>query len=202
LFICEVGLSTRERILKSSMRLKKKKQATEELCDAVFMGPSLANETEELRTDRFSTFREGDERLEEANALLKRASELLELDNHSGAIQLISKAAELVPWHPKIAQLKLHSENTLLAMLESKLGNLEAIPFVQLRDEEILWLNLDRKTRFVLEKIDGRLNLGKLLSLPEMPRLELARILHHLLDDGVIAAKTGHPFPLKQRPGL
>jgi hypothetical protein len=182
------------------MRLKKKKQVDEEFCNAAFMVP-LAG-TEELHTDRFPSFHEGDKLLGEAKSLLEKASKMLELDNHSGAMELISKAAKLAPGHPKVLQLKLHAESALLAMMESKLGDLEAVPCVQLRDEEILWLNLDDKTRFVLGKIDGKVSLGRLLSLLGMSRLELARILSQLFDGGVIAVDAGNPPPLKRRQGL
>ena len=162
---------------------------------------SVAGEAEELRTDRFPSFHEGDKLLGEANALLEKASSMVELDNHSGAIELISKVAQLIPGHPRASQLKVHSESILLAMLESRLGNLEAAPVVQLREEEILWLNLDQKTRFVLGKIDGKVSLDRLLSLLGMSRLELARILNQLLDDGVIAVDSGRP-PLSPWAGL
>jgi hypothetical protein len=182
------------------MRLKKKKQVAEEFCNAALMVPLTG--AEEMRTDRFPSFHEGDKLLSEANSLLEKASEMLELDNHSGAMELISKAAELAPCHPKVLQLRLHSESILLAMLESKMGDLEAAPFVQLRDEEILWLNLDDKTRFVLGKVDGKVSLDRLLSLLGMSRLELARILNQLFDGGVIAVNTGNPLPLKRKRGL
>ncbi|MCL2626542.1 MAG: hypothetical protein FWD46_06990 [Cystobacterineae bacterium] len=165
----------------------KKERDAEDVDEAVLMSPSLAADLGDLSdTDRFPAFEGLDNRLDEANALLEKASRMLELDNHSGAIELISKAAALAPEHPRIAPLKLRSETTLLAMLESRLGNLEAIPFIKLRGEEILWLNLDGKAGFVLSKMDGRTNLSRLLSLPGMSRLELARILSQLLDNGVI----------------
>jgi hypothetical protein len=174
------------------MHLKKKAQVS----DAAFMLSSLPVEPDEFSTDRFPIFCEGGE-LEEANALLEKASGMMALDNHSGAIELMSKAAELFPGHPRISQLKLRSESILLAMLESKLGDLEAVPFVQLRDEEILWLNIDRETSFVLSKVDGRKSLGQLLALPEIPRLELARILSQLMDDEVIGTKACSPLSSK-----
>ncbi|MCL2012368.1 MAG: hypothetical protein FWG75_06240 [Cystobacterineae bacterium] len=158
--------------------------AMEEVGEAVLMTPGLA--AEGFPTDRFPAVQWLDDRLNEANALLEKATRMLELDNHSGAMELILKAAELVPEHPQILQLRLRTEATLLVMLESRLGNLEAIPFVKLRDEEILWLNLESKAGFVLGKMDGRTSLSHLLSLPEIPRLELARILVQLFEKGVI----------------
>jgi len=179
------------------MRLKKKKQATEEFCELMVVMPRLASEAKDLRTDRFHSFHESDARLNEANGLLEKASSMLELDNHSGAMELIEKAEALVPGHPKVLQLKLHSESTLLTMLESRLGNLEVAPFVKLPDEEILWLNLDDRTRFVLGKVDGQVSLDRLLSLLGMSRLELARILNQLLEEGVIAVSEQNPCSLK-----
>jgi hypothetical protein len=170
---------------------KAKKEQTQVMDEAVLMVPT-AGGASGLSTDRFSAFDGGEEQQEQANALLEKASRMLEFDNHSGAIELISKAAELVPGHPVAAQLRLRCESTLLVMLESKLGDLEAIPFIQLRDEEILWLNFDGKTYFVLGKVDGRMRLGELLSLPDMSRLELARILNQLMDDGVIGIRAGN----------
>ncbi|MCL2178461.1 MAG: hypothetical protein FWC28_06140 [Proteobacteria bacterium] len=165
----------------------KKEKDKEEGCEAVLMAPSLAVGLGGYgTTDRFPAFEGVDLEMQEVNVLLERASRLLELDNYSGAIELISRAEELAPEHPRVARLKLRSETTLLAVMESRLGDLEAIPFIKLRDEEILWLNLGRKADFVLERMDGQTNLGQLLSLPGMSRLELARILNQLLDNNVI----------------
>ena len=72
-------------------------------------------------------------------------------------------------------------------MLESKLGQMELIPRVLLKQDEIIWLNLDHRAGFVLAQIDGALTLEDLFAVSGMSRLDTARILVQLKDQGVIA---------------
>jgi hypothetical protein len=71
-------------------------------------------------------------------------------------------------------------------MYESKLGPLSAVPRVQVRPEEVLWLNLDHRAGFVLSQIDGQLAWEDVFALAGLPRLDTARILARLVDEGVI----------------
>lgn len=124
---------------------------------------------------------------EETKALLRGARDLLDLDDHTGAMELILKAQQLSPDDPDVQQLREKSEATLLAMFESKLGGLEKIPRVLLKDDEIIWLNLDHRAGFVLAQIDGTVTFDDLFAVSGMSRLDTARILAQLVDEGVIS---------------
>lgn len=125
----------------------------------------------------------------EVGSLLAGARDLLELDDHTGAMQLIAKAQAIAPDDPEVQALRERSERTLLAMFESKLGGRDVIPRVMLKDDEIIWLNLDHRAGFVLAQIDGSVTFDDLFAVSGMSRLDTARILAQLLDEGVISGR-------------
>jgi hypothetical protein len=125
---------------------------------------------------------------EEVATLLRGAEDLLGLDDHSGAMDLLLKARELAPTEPQVQALLERSEHTLMVMLESKLGDLGRLPKVRLKDDEIIWLNLDHRAGFMLAQIDGTVSYEDLFALSGMSRLDTARILAQLLEEGVIAS--------------
>jgi hypothetical protein len=118
--------------------------------------------------------------------LLHGANELIGLDDHSGALELILKAEKIAPGDPQIRALRERSERTLQSMYESKLGRLDYNPRVRLKDDEIIWLNLDHRAGFVLAQIDGSVSFEDVFAVSGMSRLDTARILAQLLDEGVI----------------
>ncbi|MFO0600056.1 MAG: hypothetical protein U0228_32405 [Myxococcaceae bacterium] len=124
---------------------------------------------------------------EEVDAILRGARDLLGLDDHTGAMELIQKAIALAPEDPEVIAMKERSEKTLLTMFESKLGKLEAVPRVLLKDDEIIWLNLDHRAGFVLAQIDGTVSFDDLFSVSGMSRIDTARILAQLVEEGVIS---------------
>jgi tetratricopeptide (TPR) repeat protein len=124
----------------------------------------------------------------EVQTLLQGAEDLLGLDDHSGAMDLLLKARELAPGEPQVQALIERSEHTLMAMLESKLGDLGRVPKVRLKDDEIIWLNLDHRAGFMLAQIDGTVSYDDLFALSGMSRLDTARILAQLLEEGVITS--------------
>jgi hypothetical protein len=123
----------------------------------------------------------------EVASLLSGARDLIDLDDHTGAMELIAKAQVLAPDDPEVLRLRERSERTLLAMFESKLGDLGSIPRVLLKDDEIIWLNLDHRAGFVLAQIDGTVNFEDLFAVSGMSRLDTGRILTQLVDEGVIS---------------
>ncbi|MGO9828842.1 MAG: hypothetical protein ACLPJH_01780 [Myxococcaceae bacterium] len=122
----------------------------------------------------------------EARMLLQRARELQELDDHSGARELLLQAQALDPEAPEVARALAESEQTLQALYESKLGKLAIIPRVRLREDEVIWLNLDHRAGFILAQIDGTMTFDDLFSVSGMSRLDTARILVQLLEQRVI----------------
>ena len=61
------------------------------------------------------------------------------------------------------------------------------MPRVRLQPDDIIWLNLDHRAGFVLAQIDGAVSFDDLFALSGMSRLDTARILAQLLDEGIIA---------------
>lgn len=125
---------------------------------------------------------------DEVKTLLDGAKDLIDLDDHSGAMDLIIKASELAPNDPRVKKMREKSETTLQAMFESKIGRLDAVPRVVLKDDEIIWLNLDHRAGFVLAQIDGSCTFDDVFAVSGMSRLDTARILAQLMDEGVIQA--------------
>ncbi|HXN42378.1 MAG TPA: hypothetical protein VN918_11350 [Myxococcaceae bacterium] len=123
----------------------------------------------------------------EVQTLLQGAQDLIGLDDHSGAMDLILRAQRLAPDRIDVRRLRERTEAKLLGMLESKLGRMEAMPRVLLKQDEIIWLNLDHRAGFVLAQIDGTLSLEDLFAVSGMSRLDTARILVHLKEQGVIS---------------
>jgi hypothetical protein len=123
----------------------------------------------------------------EVQSLLQAAQDLIGLDDQSGAMELILRAQRIAPDRPEIRQLRERTEAKLLGMLESKLGELDAMPRVLLKQDEIIWLNLDHRAGFVLAQIDGTLTLEDLFAVSGMSRLDTARILTQLKEQGVIS---------------
>jgi hypothetical protein len=123
----------------------------------------------------------------EVQSLLQAAQDLMGLDDHSGAMELILKAQRIAPDRPEVRQLRERTEAKLLAMLESKLGRMDAAPRVLLKQDEIIWLNLDHRAGFVLAQIDATLTLEDLFAVSGMSRLDTARILTQLKEQGVIS---------------
>lgn len=134
----------------------------------------------------------------ELDVLLEGASDLLGLDDCTGALELLRSARALGVADGRITELEARAERVLMAMLESKLGDPRAVPRMKLQPDEIIWLNLDHRAGFVLAQVDGRVSYDDLFALSGMPRLDTARILTQLLEEGVIASI---PSPAGRRPG-
>jgi hypothetical protein len=124
---------------------------------------------------------------EELEALLAGVKDLIELDDHTGAMDLLVKAQELAPNDPKVKEIRARSEQILITRYESKLGDLLRLPRVRLKQDEIIWLNLDHRAGFVLAQIDGTVSYEDLFAVCGMSRLDTARILAQLVDERVIA---------------
>ena len=124
----------------------------------------------------------------EAARMFERARELQNLDDHSGARELLLQAQALCPDLTGLADALARSETKLQTIYESKIGKLSAVPRVRLKEDEVIWLNLDHRAGFMLAQIDGTLSFEDLFSVSGMSRLDTARILAQLLDQRVIVS--------------
>jgi tetratricopeptide (TPR) repeat protein len=119
---------------------------------------------------------------------LRQARDAFALGDFSGSLACIERVLALDPTNAEALAYLHENEATLVAMYESRLGPLDAAPRVKLKPEELLWLNLDHRAGFLLAQVDGSTTWEDLFSVCGLPRLEAARILARLVDDGVVAA--------------
>mgnify|MGYP001368911993 CR=1 FL=1 len=130
----------------------------------------------------------GQDKRAEADTLMQGARELFELGDFSGSLQLVQKALSLQPDHRDALAYLERNQDTLVQMYESKIGPLDSRPRVVLRPDEIVWLNLDHRAGFVLAQIDGTITVDDLYALSGLSRLDTAKILAELVEQGVIAS--------------
>lgn len=119
---------------------------------------------------------------------MSAARELFALGDFSGSLELIEKVLHVDPDHGEARNYLLQNEATLVSMYESKLGPPSSVPRLAIKPEEVMWLNLDHRSGFLLAQIDGVVDYESLFALSGLPRLDTARILANLLADGVIAS--------------
>jgi hypothetical protein len=82
--------------------------------------------------------------------------------------------------------LRATADQVILSKLESEIGDLTRSPKLRMSLKEIVWLNLDHRAGFLLSRVDGKLTFEDLFMLSGMTRLETAKILTRLLQEGVI----------------
>ena len=114
------------------------------------------------------------------------AKELLALNDFSGALELIEKILERQPNDREALQMHETCEHNLTLMYESKIGGMDARPRIAIPPDEVIWLNLDPRAGFVLAQIDGEVSFEDLYAICGLKRLDTARILCQLLEEGVV----------------
>ena len=117
---------------------------------------------------------------------MEGARELFALGDFSGSLEMIERILKVDPSHAEARRYLEQNEATLIAMYESKLGAPDAVPRLAIKPEEVMWLNLDHRAGFLLAQIDGTVSYEDLFALSGVPRLDTARILASLLQEGVI----------------
>jgi tetratricopeptide (TPR) repeat protein len=122
----------------------------------------------------------------DVNVWMQAARELHALGDFTGSLELIEKILQIEPGHAEAREYLTQNESTLTAMYESKLGSLHAVPRLAIKPEEVMWLNLDHRAGFLLAQIDGSVDYESIFALSGLPRLDTARILATLIQDGVI----------------
>lgn len=135
---------------------------------------------------------------DEAEVWMRGARELLALNDFSGALELLAKVLERKANHKEAAQLHEVCEQNLTLMYESKIGTMEARPRTAIPPDEIIWLNLDPRAGFVLAQIDGEVSFDDLYAICGLKRLDTARILCELLEQGVVQV-DGHGQAVAKR---
>ncbi|HEY2031402.1 MAG TPA: hypothetical protein VGH20_19560 [Myxococcales bacterium] len=126
---------------------------------------------------------------DETEVWMRGARELLALNDFSGALELLGKILLRKPNDRDALAMHEICEQNLTLMYESKLGSMEARPRVAIPPDEIIWLNLDPRAGFVLAQIDGEVSFEDLYAICGLKRLDTARILCELLEQGVVSVQ-------------
>lgn len=135
---------------------------------------------------------------DETEVWMKGARELVALNDFSGACELLSKVLGRKPEDAEARQLLDQCETNLTQMYESKIGTMDARPRIAIKPDEIIWLNLDPRAGFVLAQIDGEVSFDDLYAICGLKRLDTARILCELLEQGVVQV-PGREQPVAKR---
>jgi hypothetical protein len=117
---------------------------------------------------------------------MRGARELVALNDFSGALELLTKIVERKPNDREALQMYELCEHNLTLMYESKLGSMGSRPRMAIPPDEVIWLNLDPRAGFVLAQIDGEVSFDDLYAICGLKRLDTARILCQLLEEGVV----------------
>jgi hypothetical protein len=123
---------------------------------------------------------------DETEVWMRGARELVALNDFSGALELLGKILERKPNDRDATQMHELCEQNLTLMFESKLGAMDSRPSVAIPPDEVIWLNLDPRAGFVLAQIDGEVSFEDLYAICGLKRLDTARILCQLLEEGVV----------------
>jgi tetratricopeptide (TPR) repeat protein len=124
----------------------------------------------------------------EVDRLVAGARELFALGDFTGSLELLGQALAIDPRHAEALAYHERTQDTLVQMYESKLGRLSRTPRVLLQPDEIVWLNLDHRAGFILAQIDGQVTIEDVFALSGMSRLDTAKILVELIEQGAIAS--------------
>jgi len=123
---------------------------------------------------------------DETDVWMRGARELVALNDFSGALELLNKVLQRKANDKDALQLYEMCEQNLTLMYESKIGAMDARPRTAIPPDEIIWLNLDPRAGFVLAQIDGEVSFDDLYAICGLKRLDTARILCELLEQGVV----------------
>jgi hypothetical protein len=126
---------------------------------------------------------------DETDVWMRGARELVALNDFSGALELLVKVLGRNPADKETQEMHDLCEQNLTAMFESKIGAMDARPQMAIPPDEVIWLNLDPRAGFVLAQIDGEVSFEDLYAICGLKRLDTARILSQLLEEGVVKVK-------------
>jgi hypothetical protein len=135
---------------------------------------------------------------DETDVWMRGARELVALNDFSGALELLQKVLEKKPNDGDALKLHETCEHNLTLMFESKIGAMDARPKTAIPPDEIIWLNLDPRAGFVLAQIDGEVSFDDLYAICGLKRLDTARILCELLEQGVVQIAGRDPVVAKR----
>jgi hypothetical protein len=127
----------------------------------------------------------GDLEFESEVDALQLARDKAQLHDFQGVLNLLEDNQEAMK-EEEARRMVAEARSQLMRMFESKIGDFDRVPKVNVSEEEIIWLNLNHRAGFILSQIDGSVTFEDLVALSGMPRLDTVRILSELLQQRVI----------------
>jgi hypothetical protein len=82
-----------------------------------------------------------------------------------------------------------HALEPGLALLRSKVGSYNHVPFPLVDRQQQRGLSLDHRTGFLLSLMDGRLSIQDVMDVSNMSELDVLRVLYDLMSQGVVALR-------------
>ncbi|MBI5508881.1 MAG: hypothetical protein HY903_09020 [Deltaproteobacteria bacterium] len=115
-----------------------------------------------------------------------RLRELLGLDDFTGALEVANGILAGDPDHPLASAARKRCRIRLAQIYSSKLGALGRTPKVLIPPDQVIWLDLDHRSGFLLAQVDGQSTYEDLIELSGMDRLEALRLIVQLVQKGVV----------------
>ncbi len=166
---------------------------TEPWGDATVLGPpllvdSLASALQLVAQQRKPSESAAVSQSEWANEETK-LRELMGLDDFSGALRLADTLLATDPKHALALSARAHCRERLEQMYLSRIGALIDVPRVLIPPEQVIWLDLDHRSGFLLAQVDSVSSYEDLVELSGMDRLEALRLLAQLVQKSVIGSQ-------------
>ena len=107
--------------------------------------------------------------------------------DYGRAVDLGERFLERNPTHAP-SQLFVQECRTLLEhQLLRRFGSLERVVALRAPLQALMGATMDRRTAFLLSRIDGRITLEDLIDVVPMPRADTLRLIAAAIDDGLVA---------------
>jgi hypothetical protein len=116
--------------------------------------------------------------------------ERVSLGDYSGALEMAELILAEDPGHLEAAECGETCRAVLQKMYAARLGPLDRAPMIIVPRAQLRWLSIDHRAGFVLSLVDGASTLDMIIDVSGMPRLDVLRILHDLIQQRIIAFKS------------
>jgi hypothetical protein len=110
----------------------------------------------------------------------------LEMRNFVGALNLAEGILAFDPEHAEARSVVAACREKLHEDYLTQLGSLAQVPVIKVSPDELRGLALDHRAGFLMSMIDGISSLEMILDMSAMPQLEVLRLMHDLIAQGVV----------------
>lgn len=123
------------------------------------------------------------------DVLIADAQRLLEDGDLEAGLDLFEAVARRDPMRLDVQGWIEHTRSRLVKHYRERLGDLTALPRQRIFDRDVLRFNLPAAAGFLLSLTDGETSVGDLVSLSGMDAFEALRVLHALLEAGIVSVE-------------